>query len=474
MYVKENKAKIVCTLGPSTHSKERIRALVDAGMDVVRLNFSHGTHDEHAQRVKTIREVAEETGQHIAIMQDLSGPKIRTGTLREAPIQLVEGARFTLTTRHVEGNVSEASINYKGLIEDVEPGDCLLLADGTMELTVEKVTTTDIICEVVVGGELGEHKGINVPTKPLRLPALTAKDMKDLQFGLQMEVDWVALSFVRSENDLYGVKQLIAASGSNTPVIAKIEKRAALDNLGGILKVADGVMVARGDLGVEIPMHEVPWAQKDIIRMANTAGIPVITATQMLESMIENPRPTRAEMTDIANAILDGTDAIMLSGETAVGHYPVEAVEIMQRIANAVTCHPQYREQMARRVLQSERVIESQISLAACQLATSMNADFIICCTRTGRTATLVARHRPPMPIVAVSPNEHVLRQLQLHWGIVPLSIPSPQSTDDMIDYAKVAVAKAGLGKSGDHVIFVAGIPLDVEGTTNMIKADMI
>lgn len=469
-----NRAKIVCTLGPASNTEERIVELIRAGMDVVRLNFSHGTYEEHREVIRRVRKVAEELGVPIPIIQDLSGPKLRTGSLQEAPVFLEPGARFVLTAREVPGNRHEVSVNYPELIEDLLPGDRLLLADGALELRVKEKTDSDLICEVIVGGELGEHKGINVPDRMLRVPSLTDKDRQDLAFGLQEGVDWVALSFVRTADDVLELKRLISRAPREVPVIAKIEKRAALDNLETILLVADGVMVARGDLGVEIPMPDVPWAQKEIIHKANQVGVPVITATQMLESMIHNPRPTRAELTDVANAILDGTDAVMLSGETAVGKYPVEAVRIMQQIADAVTRHPLYNERMQLRNVRASSAIPDAISQTACELATFLNARCIICCTRSGRTAVNVAKYRPPMPIIGVSPNPRVLRELQLYWGIVPLQIAPPENTDDIIAKAKRAVLDARLARLSDTVVIVAGVPLEVEGTTNMIKADTL
>ena len=315
------RAKIVCTLGPASSDESTARALAEAGMDVARMNFSHGSHAEHAARIALTRKIAEDVGLPLAILLDLSGPKIRTGTLADGPARLVAGERFVLTSGDAPGDAARVTMNYAGLVAEVDVGDQILMADGALELRVADVGGDDIVCEVVVGGELGEHKGINVPAKALTLPSLTDKDVTDLRFGLDQGVDWVALSFVRTREDILAAKRMISEAGHTTPLIAKIEKRAALDNLDDILDVADGAMVARGDLGVEIPMHEIPWAQKDIIRGANERGIPVVTATQMLESMIENPRPTRAELTDIANAILDGTDAVMLSGETAVGKH---------------------------------------------------------------------------------------------------------------------------------------------------------
>jgi pyruvate kinase len=469
-----NRTKIVCTLGPATDSTERIRELIDAGMDVVRLNFSHGSHEKHRETISRIRAVADEMRLYVPILQDLSGPKIRTGVVASGSTELVAGQRFVLSARDVPGDANSVSLSYGGLINEVFPNDPLLLADGSLELRVIERRDDELVCEVVVGGELGSHKGINVPTRPLSVPALTAKDRDDLVFGLNEGVDWIALSFVQSPQDVTELRRFIASRGVSVPIMSKIEKGTALTELDGILSESDGVMVARGDLGVEIPMEQVPWVQKTIIRKANALGIPVVTATQMLESMVDHPRPTRAEMTDIANAILDGTDAVMLSGETAVGKYPVEAVRTMQSISDAATAHVELYDALALRGLMPSANITDAISHAACQLALATNADFIVCCTRSGQTARAVAKYRPRMPIIAVSSNERALRGVQLCWGTIPLSIPEPTDTDDMIRQAKSALLASGLGRPSDRIVLVAGTPLHVEGTTNTLKADVL
>ncbi len=466
------RAKIVCTLGPASSDEATVRALAEAGMDVARMNFSHGSHAEHAERIALTRKIAEDIGLPLAILLDLSGPKIRTGTLANGPVRLVAGEQLILAARDAPGDATRVSMNYAGLVSEVEVGDQILMADGALELRVADVKGDDITCEIVVGGELGEHKGINVPAKALTLPSLTDKDARDLRFGLDQGVDWVALSFVRTREDVLAAKRMIADEGYTTPIIAKIEKRAALDNLEDILDIADGAMVARGDLGVEIPMHEIPWAQKDIIRGANERGIPVVTATQMLESMIENPRPTRAELTDIANAILDGTDAIMLSGETAVGKHPVGAVRIMREVAMSPGAlgsdaprNPS-RDPMAN--------IKNAISRSACRLAEHVDADYIICCTRSGSVARAVARFRPSVPILGISSNEAVLRQLQLSRGVYPLRIDEPIDTDDLIRKGEAAARGAGLPWRSGVVVIVASAPLDTETTTNMIRVEVL
>ena len=466
------RAKIVCTLGPASSDAATVRALAEAGMDVARMNFSHGSHAEHAERIALTRKIAAGIGLPLAVLLDLSGPKVRTGTLANGPALLKAGERFILTAGDAPGDATRVSMNYPGLVAEVDVGDGILMADGALELRGADVVGEDIVCEVVVGGDLGEHKGINVPTKALTLPSLTEKDERDLRFGLDQGVDWVALSFVRTREDVIAAKRMIADAGHATPLIAKIEKRAALDNLEDILDEADGVMVARGDLGVEIPMHEIPWAQKKIIRSANARGLPVVTATQMLESMIENPRPTRAELTDIANAILDGTDAVMLSGETAVGRHPVRAVRIMREVATAPgAVSPDVAANPSRDPMGS---IKNAISRSACRLAEHVDADYIICCTRSGETARAVARFRPNVPILGVSSNEGVLRQLQLSRGVYPLRIANPTDTDDLIHKGEGAALDAGLPWRSGVFVIVASAPLDTDTTTNMIRVQAV
>ena len=468
-----SKAKIICTIGPSTANLESIRTLVEEGMDAARLNFSHGSREDHMKYIRLVRRAAEEAGRQTAVIQDISGPKIRTGPLADAPVELETESRFTLTARKVDGNKNEVSVNYRELLRGLEPGDQILMADGLLELRVLQTNEEDALCEVVHGGELGEHKGINVPEKLLRLPSLTEKDRADLRFGIEQKADWIALSFVRTPDDILSARALLRKAGSDIPIIAKIEKRAALEHLPEILEFSDGVMVARGDLGVEIPMPEIPWVQKKIIQESNRRGLPVVTATQMLESMIENPRPTRAELTDVANALLDGADAVMLSGETAVGKYPFKALSMMKRIADTARDRFPYAALMAERHIARANV-KNAVSQAACDLATVIGAKLIVCCTRSGQTARAVARFRPKMPIAAVSSDDATLRRLQISWGVQTLAIPLPKDTDDIIAKAKKAAIDSGMGKPGDSVVVVAGTPLDIHGTTNMLKADTL
>lgn len=469
------RTKIICTIGPNSDSPEIMKELIEAGMDVARINFSHGTQEEHAAVIKNLRRVASELDKQIAILQDLSGPKIRIGRIAQEPITLLPGNNFTLTNRPIPGDEREVSITYPGLPKDVKVGDTIFLADGQFQLQVSNTTETDINCEVIVGGDLTASKGINIPSVSLSVPAVTEKDLRDLEFGIKHKVDWVAVSFVRDQMDILFIKRMLEINSADIPVIAKIEKHEAMDNIDEIIKVSDGIMVARGDLGVEIPINEVPLSQKSIIKKANAACLPVITATQMLESMINNPRPTRAEVTDIANAIFDGADAVMLSGETAIGKYPVQATLIMDKVAGSAEEGIDYSRRLAEHpIIMNDRDIPDAISHAACHVALNIGARAIICCTRSGQTARIVAKYRPHARIVVVSNNETVLRRLALIWGVLPLKIEEATNTDDMIAKAKRVALNSGIVKTGDVVVIVAGVPIDVPGTTNIIKADML
>jgi pyruvate kinase len=472
----EPKTKIVCTIGPASESSEVLEKLVLAGMSVARLNFSHGTHAEHGRTVSRIRRLSRDHGKPVAILQDLSGPKIRIGRIEGGTVTLEPGSPFTLTARRVPGTAEAATLNYPGLIKDVRPGDLLLLSDGALELEVIRTAGPDIRCRVIVGGPLSSHKGVNIPSRSVKLPSLTAKDRKDLRFGIGLGVDYVALSFVRTAADILKAKALIGRLGAGIPVIAKIEKHEALDNIEEIIEAADGIMVARGDLGVEIPLEKIPRVQKLIIRSANRHGKSVITATQMLRSMVENPRPTRAEVTDVANAVLDGTDALMLSEETAVGKYPVEAVRTMAKIA-AETELPSLSEERAGRDVIAEAGTMSPgeaVAMAACALAERVRASLLITFTNSGSTARLVAKYRPPCPILAPTPLEETFRRLALVWGAVPLRSGRLRSTDGLIAGAFRAALKSGLARRGDTVVITAGVPPGVAGRTNMIKVETL
>jgi pyruvate kinase len=461
------KTKIVCTIGPASGSASVIEAMIQNGMNVVRLNFSHGSHLDHAEKIRTVRDISTRLDVPIAIIQDLGGPKIRVGDIPDPGIRLTPGQTFVLTNQEVVGTEHRVSVSYINLPREVQIGDRLLLADGLLELVVKKTSPTDIYCEVITGGILTSHKGINLPTATISAPALTDKDKEDLLFGLEHDVDYVALSFVRSAEDLEVVKDIIRDHGKDTPVIAKIEKHEAVEHMDEIVQAAGGIMVARGDLGVEIPLEDVPLIQKTLIRQANALGKPVITATQMLRSMVDSPRPTRAEATDVANAVLDGTDAVMLSEETAVGNYPVEAVNFMHRIAdNAEKGFPHDR------FLQAEpgKNISESVAQASCMLANNLHASAIVAPTQSGQTARYISRFRPRQPIIALSPNPKTVRRLTLLWGCLPRLVPNPQDTDDLFEIAARGALETGKVASGDLVVITAGHPIWVAGSTNMLQ----
>ncbi len=443
-------------------------------MNIARLNFSHGSYDDHASVITHLKTLSGELETRIPILQDLSGPKMRIGKLARQRVELKPHSEFVLTTRNVVGDQTSVSINYPELVEALKPGDSILLADGELELQVISTTETDIDCEVVVGGELRSNQGINAPGVSLKKPVPTQKDIKDLIFGIGQGINWVAQSFVRSADEIKSLKSIIKRNGSDVPIIAKIEKREALDDLDRILEEVDGIMIARGDLGLEIPIQEVPLVQKEIIKKANNAGKPVITATQMLESMMLNPRPTRAEVADIANAIFDGTDAVMLSGETAAGKYPVRAAKTMAEVISATEEKIDYIGQFKNKPVRPGDDVEDAIAHAACHTALGIGAQVIICCTRSGQTARLVAKYRPHAKIAAASPYENTLQKSMLLWGTYPIEIALAENTDEMIAEAKKATLESGLARSGDKVVIAAGIPVDASGTTNMIKADVL
>jgi pyruvate kinase len=465
------RTKIVCTIGPASRSPDVLASLLDAGMDVARLNFSHGTHAEHAAVIAALRGLAERAGRPIAILQDLAGIKLRIGEIAAGPVTLAAGAAFTLTSRFVPGDAHEVSLSYPDLPKSVRPGDALLLCDGDIELSVFESTDTDIRCRVVSGGPLSSHKGINLPTRSIAAPGLTAKDRDDLAFGAAHGVDYVALSFVRSAADVREARAVLATHGVATPLIAKIEKHEALGRIDEILAESDGLMVARGDLGVETPLEHVPLLQKMLIDRANRAGKPVITATQMLLSMVDNPRPTRAEVGDVANAILDGTDAVMLSEETAAGRYPAAAVATMKRIAEDTESAFPFEQWMRRFENKSLQTLPEAVAGAACELAEHIGAAVIVAWTQSGATARLVARHRPRRPILALSTLPETARRLALVWGVVPFVAEESGSTDAMLARAPHLAAARGLLKPGQTAVITAGIPMGVAGSTNLIKA---
>jgi pyruvate kinase len=465
-------SKIVCTIGPASRSAKIVERLTSAGMDVARLNFSHSTHADHAQSIALIRAAAIKHEKPIAILADLQGPKIRTGPLAGgSPVLLRAGQRFVITTARVLGDSTRVSTVFRPLPREVHRGDRILLSDGLIELRVEQVRGQEVICEVVNGGALGEHKGINLPGIQLRVPALTPKDRADLVFALKHGANYIAVSFVRRPEDVVLAKTLIRRAGKDTPVIAKLEKPEAIENLDAILRVADGVMVARGDLGVEMSPERVPVVQKMIINRARQARRPVITATQMLESMTENPRPTRAEASDVANAVFDGSDAVMLSAETASGKYPVEAVNMMARIiedaeANIV--------EFSRPSPQEKLKVAETVAELVCHASRELHMRLIVVFTHSGFTARLVSRYRPLVPIVAFSPEADTRRRMALIWGVCPRNIPDVRKVDGLAEVAEKRLLEEKLARKGDVIGIVAGTPMGIRGTTNFMKFHVI
>ena len=467
------KTKIVCTLGPSTDREGVLREMILAGMNVARFNFSHGTHEEHKARLDTLKALREELDAPVAAMLDTRGPEIRLKDFAGGAVQLTAGQTFTLTTAEVEGDVNHCSITYAELPEDVKPGDAILLDDGLVRLTVLETTGTEIRCRVENSGKMKNHKGVNVPGVRLNMPYINQRDREDLLFGVEQGFDYVAASFVRSAADVRELRNLLDKAGSRIRIIAKIENQEGVSNLPEILEAADGIMVARGDMGVEIDFTEIPMIQKNMIAQCVACGKPVITATQMLDSMMENPRPTRAEITDVANAIYDGTSAIMLSGETAAGKYPVEAVETMDAIARRteenVCCEPPLRKRKKEKLS-----ITAAVAHAACTTAQEIGADAILTVSQRGTTARLVSRFHPGTPIIACLLDQQVRRQMALYWGVEPIMMPYASSTDELVDFAVQAAAQAGVVHEGDLVVVTAGVPVGVAGTTNMIRIQQV
>ena len=463
------RAKIVCTLGPASGSVTMVRKLIKAGMDVARLNFSHGTYEFHAQMIDIVRSQAEKLGRPVAVLQDLQGPKLRVGEIPE-PLILRAGQDFTLTPERNIAKQTKVTIAAPKLYEDVCKGETILLDDGRIRLKVQRVRGRDIHCKVHVGGLLTSHKGINLPESTLSLPSLTAKDRRDLKFGIKHDIDMVALSFVRTDRDIKAARRILDKADEDIHIIAKMEKPQAVQNLASILSAADAIMVARGDLGVETPAEQVPLLQKRMIRSARQVGKPVITATQMLESMIHSPQPTRAEASDVANAVLDGTDAVMLSAETAAGDYPLESVTIMDRIIRSTETSSAFRLAMKRsRIRQSESVPDA-IGIAAEKAAKSVGAKLITVFTQTGGSATLVSKLRPKTQVIAFTPIPRVQRRLNLSWGVEPMDIDLYESIDAMIDAVSARLKRGRKVKRGDIIVFTAGTPVGRRGTTNFMK----
>ena len=468
----KRRTKIVATIGPATQSEEIITDLIKAGVTTFRLNFSHGDHKDHQERIKTIRKVSEKLDLDIGILQDLQGPKIRLGRFKDGPVKVKKGDKFSLTSNEVECTKNIANVTYNKLAQEVTSGKRILLDDGKIEMIVENVDIGNNLleCKVTVGGVLSNNKGVNFPDVQLSVKALTDKDIEDLEFGLTAGVDWIALSFVRNPSDINEIKNLINKNGHSIPVVAKIEKFEAIDQIDSILPLCDGVMVARGDLGVEMPAEEVPLLQKELIRKANTLGIPIITATQMLDSMASNPRPTRAEVSDVANAILDGTDAVMLSNETAVGDYPVEAVETMATIARRI--ERDYPLKAIESHLPS--TIPNAISAAVSNIARQLDAGAIIPLTKSGSTARNVSKFRPPTPILATTTERSVARRLQLVWGVTPLLVKNDDRTAKTFSIAMQIAQELGILKQGDLVVQTAGTLTGISGSTDLIKVGLV
>lgn len=466
------RTKIVATIGPASGSPERLKELIDAGADVFRLNFSHGSHEDKRQWIEQIRAYSIQKNWPVAILGDLQGPKIRVGLLAQEPMMLKEGADVCITIDETDGSDGRIPTIYTGLPKDVRPGSSILLDDGLLELKVLSAGPRDVYCRVMVGGPLKSRKGINLPGVAVSAPCLTEKDLEDLTFCMEHEVDWVALSFVRNPQDILQLKDRIRNAGSDLHVVAKIEKPEAVDEFPAILEVSDGIMVARGDLGVEVRPEKVPLIQKEIIRRCNEAGKPVITATQMLESMVKNPRPTRAETSDVANAILDGTDAIMLSAETASGDYPLEAVRLMVHVAEDVEKDPLLRQRIFDIFNQAPApyLLADAICKAACDVAENLDAAAILAFTQKGDAAALVAKYRPTVPVFAVTPSVGVKRRLALHSGVYGLLVQSEGDTERQITELENAVLKAKLLHKGDLVAITMGSPVSAHGTTNLIK----
>lgn len=467
------KTKIICTIGPACEKVETLQAMMNSGMNVARLNFSHGTHEEHILRIQSLRQAMMLHGKPLAIMLDTKGPEIRTGNLEGGSVNLESGQQFILTTKDILGNNKEVSITYDKLPQEIKVGSTILLSDGLINLLVEDINDKDIICRVINGGKLGNKKGVNVPGVRINMPFLSDKDILDINFGIDQKVDYIAASFVRSPEDILEIRRILEQRNADIGIIAKIESQSGVENLTDIIKVADGVMVARGDLGVEIPVEEVPLVQKKIIEQCNYAGKVVIIATQMLESMINNPRPTRAEVSDVANAIFDGADAIMLSGETAAGNYPVEVVETMAKIAKRAEESLPYAEILRKKRLSRTQSVTDAISFATCATAENLGAAAIITATRTGLTSKMVAKYRPEANIIAATPDGNMLNRLALVWGVYPVLINETVGTDDLFEESISRALEQGYINYGDLLVLTAGTP-SLSGGTNLLKVHVV
>ncbi len=469
------KTKIVCTLGPATDNEEVLRQMMLEGMNVARCNFSHATYDEHKKRMDMIKKLRKEVGQPVAILLDTKGPEVRVKNFKDGRVTLEEGQLFTLTADEVEGTKDKVSVTYNRLYEDLEVGMRVLIDDGLIEMTVEQVDRTNIVCRVINGGVVSNHKGVNVPDVDLSMPYISDKDREDILFGISQDVDFIAASFVQKKEDILQLRRLLEKNGgSDIKIIAKIENAQGVANIDDIIEVSDGIMVARGDMGVEIPYEEVPVIQKKIIKKVYRTGKQVITATQMLESMIKNPRPTRAETTDIANAVYDGTSAIMLSGETAAGAYPVEAVKTMVRIAERTEQDVDYRKRFYQSARETDTDITNAICHASCTTALDLNAKAIVTVTKSGTSARMLSKYRPESDIISCATTEKVCRQLSLTWGVTPIVIKEEKEVFHLFDKAIQAAVKMKLLGAGDLTVITSGVPIGVSGTTNMMKVQVV
>ncbi len=468
------RTKIVCTMGPSVKQPDQVKRIIEAGMNVARINLSHGKREDHFNDLLLVRKLAKECDRTVGLLIDTRGPEVRTGDLKESKIVIKDGDIITLSTEQFIGNKERISVTYDSLHKDLHEGCRILIDDGLIELKVEKISGRDIRCKVINGGELSSYKGLNTPGTRINLPAMDNEDIIDIEMALENEINFLAASFTRTAEDILEIRALIEKFKGQIMILAKIESREGVENFDSILEVSDGIMVARGDLGVEIETEEVPLLQKEFIHKCNLAGKPVITATQMLDSMIRNPRPTRAEASDVANAILDGSDAVMLSGETAVGKYPLDAVETMNRIA----CHTEegmrYQKILERFGDISKQTVTDAISYATCQIANDLQADAVITATQSGQTARMVSKYRPSAPIVAVSSRKQIAEQLSLTWGVYSVICPPVNSTDDMFNNAINSALEQCYVKDGDLVVITAGVPVGISGTTNILRVETI
>ncbi len=467
----KKKTKIICTIGPSSNTPEQLKKLIAEGMDIARINFSHGTHETHLETINTIKAVREELNVPIAILLDTKGPEIRTKLLEnDEKVELIAGQTFTLTTEDIIGNANRVAVTYDEIVNDVVAGNKILLDDGLIELLVKEVTATDVVCEVINGGSLSNRKGVNIPSVSINLPAITEKDKEDIIFGIENGVDFIAASFVRNAAAVREIRQILDDHNAKIDIISKIENEEGIDNIDEIIKESDGIMVARGDLGVEVPVESVPKMQKSIIKKCNDAYKPVITATQMLDSMIRNPRPTRAEVTDVANAIYDGTDAIMLSGETAMGKYPVESVRMMANIARETEENLEYDKIITEKETHRSRGISSAICYSSVTTAMTLQSKVIVAASMTGYTTRMLSKFKPEASIVGLSPVDSTLRRMQIYWGVTPVRIQEENDTDVLLEEAVKTAVDLGYVEKDDTVVLTAGVPTGATGRTNMIK----